>query len=525
MTQWKFENLLEYYKDLETYVDTNWAKPDLFNSTLRHETWRGGNGPIWTVPAGPSMDRVGNLFVQSSKETIGIAKTQGFNDPDPAARLGAGYYEFNIRNGVRDSVAQAFLGSMWNIDDDDDDSSHKQKKILYKNLDIRTGATVTRVYFGDNDKEGDFPQARGVGYIDLDGRSHRVLLKSGKGPEVILASGAIMTPQLLVNSGIGEKGSVADLPGVGKNLQDHPVVAMAFQLSSNLTQHSSSMYTMGEELEDYFASVAELTTTNGNDSTMRRRQKIHRQMGTIGTAGFSAGAFLQSPWARARDSGPDIQLTVFPRSIEPHVTRKQRQSDTKFMRSSAMLVTVALLDADARYEVQPATGGVQTMETADSPIIDTMLPYDENPLTKSWNIQLPSINLPKDKTEYLSDLDVQRLVWGIQQVRNIQKTPPLSKYTLGEVFPRQTNEADLKAFIKQHHTPNSHWGGSTKMGKDGDPMAVLDEFLRVRKVQGLRVVDSGAMPTIPNGNTHSTVCAVASRAADFILEEREMTTN
>ena len=73
--------------------------------------------------------------------------------------------------------------------------------------------------------------------------------------------------------------------------------------------------------------------------------------------------------------------------------------------------------------------------------------------------------------------------------------------------------------------PNSHWSGSTAMGNDDDPMAVLDERLRVRKVRGLRVVDSGAIPTVPNGNTHSTVCAVASRAADFILEDRELSEN
>ena len=525
LTGWDFETLLEYYKDLETYVDTNWPKPDLLNSTSRLEPWRGTSGPIWTVPAGPALDSVGDLFIQSSAKTIGIAKTQGFNDPDPNSRLGAGYYEFNIRNGVRDSIAQVFLGKMWN-----NASTSKGKageNPIPHNLDVRTGATVTRVLFGDKEK-GENPKTVGVEYVDLDGRSRRVFLKSGsnrphQAQEVILASGAIMTPQLLANSGIWENGEIADLPGVGKNLQDHPVVAMAFELAPNVTQDSSSIYTMGEELEDYYASVIELKSIpNDDDLNLKQRQMLHRQIGALGTAGFSTGAFLRSPWAQGE--GPDLQLTVFPRSIEPHVARKQRNSEIKFMRSRVMLVTVALLNADARYEVKPAMSG-QISETEAS-LADTMRPYAENPMTKNWNIRLPSINLPNGVTEYLSDMDVQRFMWGIHQVRKIQKTPPLSDYTLGEVFPGSPDDkVKLKEFIKEHHLPNSHWSGSTAMGSDDDPMAVLDERFRVRKVRGLRVVDSGAIPTVPNGNTHSTVCVVASRAADFILEDRELSDN
>jgi choline dehydrogenase len=68
--------------------------------------------------------------------------------------------------------------------------------------------------------------------------------------------------------------------------------------------------------------------------------------------------------------------------------------------------------------------------------------------------------------------------------------------------------------------PNSHWVGSAKMGKDDDPMAVVNDKLQVRGVAGLRVVDASIMPNIPNGNTHSTVCVIASMAADIIFEDR-----
>ena len=81
---------------------------------------------------------------------------------------------------------------------------------------------------------------------------------------------------------------------------------------------------------------------------------------------------------------------------------------------------------------------------------------------------------------------------------------------------------DLEKYVRHNHLPNSHWVGSTKMGPDHDQMAVLDESLRVRGVDSLRVVDAGAIPTVPNGNTHSTVCVMADRAVDFMVSERSL---
>jgi choline dehydrogenase len=109
----------------------------------------------------------------------------------------------------------------------------------------------------------------------------------------------------------------------------------------------------------------------------------------------------------------------------------------------------------------------------------------------------------------------------MEQVREIQQMPPLVNQTEGEVYPgiNVTGEA-LKRYIHAHNLPNSHWVGSTKMGAADDPLAVVDEELRVRGVQGLRIVDSGVIPFVPNGNTHSTVCVVASRAADLIADFR-----
>ena len=519
LTGWTFDNILEHYKDLETYVDSDWEQPPFWKDQepVQKQPWRGHLGPVHTVPAGPSIDPVASLFVQSCiNGGIGISKTQGFNDPEASARIGAGYYEFNIRNGVRDSIAAAFL-----VGQGDSASS------IPKNLKIRTGTTVTHVVSQDA-YGGGKPRAMGVHFVGRKGISEFVKLKDPEGlSEVILAAGAIITPQILTNSGIGKDGSVVDLPGVGKNLHDHPVVAMALRLAPNIIEDSSSIYTVGDEMEDYLTSVTELMTMvdTGENVTRTARRRAHEQIATLGTPGFSAGAFLRSPWAT--DEAPDIQLTVFPRSIEPHVTRKERREDsTKSMRASAMVMTVALLRPDARYEVRPSTASSTTVVGSSatkqkSTIQETetdMLPLDGNPLTQELHFHLPSIDLPEGREQYLSDLDVERLAWGLEQVRIIGKTAPLADNTGEEIYPGP--EADLKAFVRENHLPNSHWVGSTKMGIDDDPMAVLDEGLRVRGIDNLRVVDSGAIPKIPNGNTHSTVCAVASHAADMIITRR-----
>ena len=136
------------------------------------------------------------------------------------------------------------------------------------------------------------------------------------------------------------------------------------------------------------------------------------------------------------------------------------------------------------------------------------------------SFHLPSIQLSSDSKEYLSDADVGRLTWGMKQVRRVLRSPPLSLHTEEEVFSGKSR--NLEEYVRENHLPNSHWVGTTKMGPDDDRMAVLDDSLRVRGVDNLRVVDAGAIPAIPNGNTHSTVCVMADRAVDFIVNERSL---
>jgi choline dehydrogenase len=352
----------------------------------------------------------------------------------------------------------------------------------------------------------------------------RIYLKDKYHSEVILSTGAVLTPQLLANSGIGPEGSALHVPGVGQNLQDHPVVAMAYEISEELAVQASSIYTIGDEMEDYFLAVSGLQGGTVND-TGPLYQELMNRLGPLGTPGFASGAFLRSPWASPDDDSPDLQLTVFPREIEPHVLRLRNRSDESYLRSRSMLVTIALLQPDARYRVVPAQHQNILDNAIPSPKRDffrTKL-VSNSLLAQSLGYRLPLIELPLGQTDYLSDRDVKTLAWGMEQVRQLLHTPPLDTATNHEIYPGPaiTGPA-MEDYVRQHHMPNSHWVGSTRMGHD--ILAVVNERLQVHGMQGLRIVDGGVLPRVPNGNTHSTICVVASRAADFMIEDRKAKT-
>lgn len=263
-------------------------------------------------------------------------------------------------------------------------------------------------------------------------------------------------------------------------------------------------------MDAYFNSVQELKDIQrkGLNLTRDKMKETASKIGIMGTSGFSTGAFLRSPWAIS--DAPDIQLTVFPRVIEPHIVRMKDKM--KKVKGPSMLVTVALLEPEARYEVFSNT------EYSDGQFMRK--PTKITPFEKH-GFGMPSIRLPPGKDEYLTQKDVEILAWGVEEVRRIMTFPPLSRETGIELTPGPNVVGDtLKEHVRANHMVNSHWVGSTKMGSlENDPLAVVDERLRVRGTNRLRVVDASVIPNVPNGNTHSTVCVVASRAVDFILED------
>jgi choline dehydrogenase-like flavoprotein len=227
-------------------------------------------------------------------------------------------------------------------------------------------------------------------------------------------------------------------------------------------------------------------------------EDIHpREFGVLSSPGISAGAFLSSPYAQ--EGVPDIQLTVFPTVAEPHLmndeylrSRKPNATSIDILeQSKQMLITVALMTPDARYEV----------------ILNSSDPIGSVPLIKR----------PRGREHYLSELDIKKLAWGVEQVIAIANTPPLSKL-VEEILSPPADLHNFEAWVNNNHYPNTHWSGSARMGMNPKE-SVLDEKMRVRGVKGLYVADASTFPIIPNGNVHSTVAVVAAQAADIILRE------
>jgi len=511
VTNWTAEEIMPYYERLESYDNAAMVVPQLWSNndnTIRTKR-RGKNGPLKVIPAGgQEVDPVAPAFVSSCLAAGIPLASLGFNDIDESKRIGAGYYEFNIRGGMRDSVAAALLGSssIANHEGDHDSST------IPHNLVVTTGATVRKVLMVSDENSISKPRPLGVQYITSSGRLHEAYLNSetstgncariSRPAEVILTAGAILTPQLLANSGIREGGSITNLPGVGKNLQDHPVVPISFSITGDLMEESST-YDDFTNFETYLDAVEDLEWITSQ--TYSNRSEIldaSGNLGVFGTAGFSSGAFLASPWSD--DGTPDIQLTTFPRILEPHFIKKiLSNKDSNY--STSMLVTVALLSADGRRKVslKDDTHNIESKYGTD---------FEE-----FYQFKLPSITGADDGEPYLSNRDVDRLAWGIEQVRRVRTFPPLSLKTGMETYPGSTiSGSSLRKLIREEVMANSHWCGSTQMGSHED--AVVDERLKVRGVQNLRILDAGVFPLIPNGNTHSTTCAVAMRGVDLILE-------
>jgi len=481
---WTAENMMPYFERLESYDDTSIVIPQLWKEReyIPNTTGRGKYGPLKTTPAGgQAVDRIAPDFVKSCLAAGIPLATLGFNDADESKRHGVGYYEFNIRGGLRDSVAAALLGSSSSVSDRKHNDSG-----LPRNLMVRTGATVRKVLMTS---EGEVtkckPQTVGVQFITNDGSLHEARLRSrtstrycgnnSRPAEVILTAGAILTPQILANSGIHDGGKIANLPGVGKNLQDHPVVPIAFSIKGDLLDGPST-YDVANEFESYLDAVEEFTWITNKSEILN----ISNKLGVFGTAGFSAGAFLTSPWSQNGD--PDIQLTTFPHILEPHVNQKMiKGKNTGLDGSTSMLVTVALLSADGRQRVKVASLEDETSNTGSKYGTD----FEE-----FYRFKLPSIVAGDDGNSHLTDRDVERLAWGIEQVRRVHAFPPLSTNSGKETYPGSAvHGPSLRAFIQDGVMANSHWCGSTQMGSDED--AVVDEYLKVRGVQNLRIVDAG----------------------------------
>ena len=285
--------------------------------------------------------------------------------------------------------------------------------------------------------------------------------------EVLLCAGAVNSPQLLQLSGIGPGELLRqhgidvlhDLPGVGANLQDHLQIRSVYK-------------------------VQNVKTLNTLASSLVGKAKI----------GLEYALNRSGPMSMAPS-----QLGAFTRSdpSQPH--------------------------ANLEYHVQPLS-----LDAFGEPLHDfaafTASVCNLNPSSRG-TVQLQSADFrqaPAIAPRYLSTAeDRQVAADSLRVTRRIVGQPALARYQPEEFKPgiQYQSDEDLARLAGDIATTIFHPVGTTKMGKDSDAMAVLDSRFRVRGVQGLRVIDAGAMPTITSGNTNSPTLMMAEKAAGWILED------
>jgi choline dehydrogenase len=428
--------------DFDTWRDEygcdGWGYSDLLPYFLRSENnsrgaapYHGGSGPL-VVQDPRHRSPLTAAFVSAARRA-GVAVNDDFNGPH---QDGAGHYQVTQRGGRRWSAADAYL----------------HPAAGRPNLTVQTDALVTGIAI-----EGD--RAAGVHYL-LRGAAETARAEA----EVILAAGAVGSPQLLMLSGIGpadhlrEQGILvlADSHGVGANLCDHPVVTMMW--------HTPKARCLWEQ---------------AGPRNQVRWQLTHS--GPMTTNMAEAGGFSRS---EPQLPAPDVQWRAL---AGPY--QNGGLADPA-VRALSLLVTLVTSGSRGRIRLRSA-------DPRHRPVIDPA---------------------------YLSDgYDFEPLVKGIKLAREIAAARPMAKICAAELAPgvEVSDDAELREFIRRDLTSGHHPVGSCAMGGDSRLAAsrltsVVDTELRVRGIEGLRVVDASVMPAAPRGGGNAVTIAIAERAADLI---------
>lgn len=418
-----------------------WAYRDVLPYFLKAEhqargasEFHGDQGPL-AVSDVAEPNALCDAFVASGR-AIGLPVNPDFNG---ASQEGVGYFQLTIDHGWRCSTATGYLKPV----------------NRRRNLETRTHALCERVLF-------DGQRASGVQYRRGE-QSETVHARR----EVILAAGAINTPQILELSGVGAEDVLARLgvspvaisPDVGENLADH--------LQARLLYRCSRPITTNDDLASFYRKMK-----------IGLRYVVSRK-GPLAVGINQAGGFACS---RADVKRPDIQFHFG--------TLSSDAPGSPVHKFSGFTLSTCQLRPESRGSVH-----ARSPEPTEYPAI---------------------------KPNYLAtETDRRVMVDGVKLGRRLAAAPPLSDLIVDEYSPGSAivSDADLLAFVRDDATTIFHPTGTCRMGSD--EASVVDTRLRVRGVHGLRVVDASIMPSIVSGNTNAPVIMIAERAAALIRADHK----
>ncbi len=416
---WSFDDVLPYFRRAE-------------DNERGADEFHGAGGPLGVSDL---RDRhpLAVAYVEAAVQ-CGYPRNDDFNG---AVQEGAGYYQTTMRNGVRSSTAAGYL-------------RQAQRR---PNLKVVPEALATRIVF-------DGRRATGVEYLAGDGKCG-----ARANVEVIVASGAFNSPQLLQLSGLGPASLlrshgiavVADLPGVGDDLNDH--------ISGRIMLRCKGTTTVNNVTRNWGTKLA-----HGLHYILTRR-------GYLAVPAVSSAVFIRAlPTAATPDSQCSISLF-------------SAQNIGGDLHPFPGVTGNCVL-------LRPESRGYVRIKSAD--------PHEA-----------PAIN-----PNYLAtQKDCDTIVAGVSAMRRIFQAPAMAKYIAEEIEPgaQCDNDDALLDFIRRRGSTTYHPVGTCRMGQD--PKAVVDERLRVRGFSGLRVVDASIMPAVVSGNTNAAAIMIGEKGADMILED------